>query len=154
MSAFIVWSEEISVGIQEIDEQHKQLVSLINRLYDAMTLGEDKLQVARDVLNELMQYTLVHFSVEESLFRIFEYPDYEKHSERHRELREKVIEINRKVQRGERLITPELLFFLRKWITSHIMVEDKAYAPFLLNKGVKKNWEKKSWIGRIWPGNR
>ena len=150
MAAFIEWSDQISVGIQEIDEQHKQLVALINRLFDAMASGKEKLQVAKDILNELMQYTIVHFSVEESLFRIFDYPDYEKHCENHFALRVKVIEINEKVQKGERMITPELLTFLKKWITNHIMVEDKAYAPFLLERGLKKNWEKKSWIGKIW----
>ncbi len=152
MAAFIEWSEQISVGIQEIDEQHKQLVELINRLFTAMASGKEKLQVAKEILNELMQYTIVHFAVEESLFRIFDYPDYDKHCENHSSLRDKVIEINAKVQMGERMITPELLTFLKKWITNHIMVEDKAYAPFLLEKGLKKNWEKKSWIGRIWRG--
>jgi len=150
MTAFIEWSEKISVGIQEIDEQHKQLVELINRLFDAMTTGKEKVQVAKEILNELTQYTIVHFSVEESLFRIFDYPDYEQHCEKHNSLREKVAEINAKVQQGERMITPELLTFLKKWITNHIMVEDKAYSPFFLERGLKKNWEKKSWIGRIW----
>ena len=150
MGQFIEWSDKVSVGIQEIDEQHKQLVKLINRLYDAMTQGEDKMQVAKEVMNELMQYTVVHFAVEECLFRIFEYPDYEDHCEHHQELRSQVYDINLKVQCGERQVTPELLFFLRKWITNHIMVEDMKYAPFLLKKGMKKSWVKKTWIGKIW----
>ncbi|MDW7645240.1 MAG: bacteriohemerythrin [Desulfuromonadales bacterium] len=150
MAAFMEWNDKISVGIEEIDEQHKQLLDLINRLYSAMVSGEQKLQVAKDVLNELMQYTIVHFAVEESLFRIFNYPDYEEHCAHHYKLREQVIDINRKVQSGEKMVTPELLVFLRKWLTNHIMVEDKAYAPVLLERGLKKNWEKKSWIGKIW----
>ena len=150
MAAFMEWNDKVSVGIEEIDEQHKQLLDLINRLYDAMISGEKKLQVAKDVLNELMQYTVVHFAVEESLFRIFDYPDYEAHCAHHQELRAQVIDINRKVQSGEKMVTPELLVFLRKWLTNHIMVEDKAYAPVLLERGLKKNWEKKSWMGKIW----
>lgn len=154
MGTFIPWTDQIRIGIQEIDEQHKQLVELINRLYDAMTQGADRQQAANEILQELMQYTIVHFAVEESLFRIFDYPDYETHRERHQQLRDQVIDINKRVQAGERLITPELLFFLRKWITSHIMVEDKAYGPFLLAKGIEKNWRRTSWLGRIWPGAR
>ena len=154
MAAFMEWNDKISVGIEEIDEQHKQLLDLINRLYDAMISGEKKLQVARDVLNDLMQYTVVHFAVEESLFRIFNYPDYEAHCAHHSELRAQVIDINRKVQSGEKMVTPELLVFLRKWLTNHIMVEDKAYAPVLLERGLKKNWEKKGWIGKIWSAGR
>ena len=154
MGTFIPWTDQICIGIQEIDEQHKQLVELINRLYDAMTQGADRQQAANEILQELMQYTIVHFAVEESLFRIFDYPDYETHRERHQQLRDQVIDINKRVQAGERLITPELLFFLRKWITSHIMVEDKAYGPFLLAKGIEKKWRRTSWLGRIWPGAR
>ncbi|MGE4579801.1 MAG: bacteriohemerythrin [Desulfuromonadales bacterium] len=154
MAAFMEWNDKVSVGIEEIDEQHKQLLDLINRLYDAMISGEKKLQVAKDVLNELMQYTVVHFAVEESLFRIFDYPDYEAHCAHHQELRAQVIDINRKVQSGEKMVTPELLVFLRKWLTNHIMVEDKAYAPILLERGLKKNWEKKGWMGKIWSAVR
>lgn len=153
MSEFIEWSDKISVGIQELDEQHKQLVLLINRLYDAMVLGEDKLTVAKEVLRELEKYTVIHFAVEECLFRIFDYPDYAAHCELHKELCNQVSEINRKVQSGERLITPELLFFLRKWITSHIMQEDKKYGPFLLKKGMKKSWSDNFRIGRLWKKN-
>lgn len=150
MGQFIEWTDKISVGIQEIDEQHKQLVDLINQLYEAMTLGTDKLTIAKQVLDELERYTVIHFAVEECLFRIFDYPDYAAHCELHKELCSQVREINLKVQSGERLITPELLFFLRKWITNHIMVEDKKYEPFLLKKGMKKSWSNSSWIGKIW----
>ncbi|WP_321532376.1 bacteriohemerythrin [uncultured Desulfuromonas sp.] len=153
MADFIEWSDEISVGIQEIDEQHKKLVNLINRLYEAMTLGEDKVAVAKDVLNELVQYTIIHFAVEECLFRIFEYPNYRAHCDMHEDLRNQVDEINKKVQNGERLITPELLFFLRKWITNHIMVEDKKYSPFLLKKGMKKSLGSKFGLSKFWKHN-
>ena len=154
MADFIEWSDKISVGIQEIDEQHKQLVSLINRLYDAMVAGKDKEHIAKDIMNELLQYTIVHFATEECLFRIFEYPEYEEHCKHHEELRSQAQDINIRVQSGEQLISPELLFFLRKWITNHIMVEDMKYSPFLLKQGIQKKWKKKSWIGRIWGGSK
>nr|WP_320116651.1 bacteriohemerythrin [uncultured Desulfuromonas sp.] len=153
MADFIEWSDEISVGIQEIDEQHKKLVDLINRLYEEMTLGDDKVGVAKEVLNELVQYTIIHFAVEECLFRIFEYPDYSAHCDMHEDLRNQVYDINKKVQEGERLITPELLFFLRKWITNHIMVEDKKYGPFLLKKGMKKSLGSKFSLSKLWKRN-
>ncbi len=150
MAEFIEWSDKISVGIQEIDEQHQKLVDLINRLYAAMIIGEDKVAVANEVLDQLVQYTMIHFAVEESLFRIFEYPEYEAHCELHEDLRTQVYEINTKVQNGEKTVTPELLFFLRKWITNHIMVEDKKYSPFLLSRGVKKSWGSTFSLSKLW----
>lgn len=148
MSDFIEWSEEISVGIQELDEQHKQLVALTNRLFDAMTSGKGT-EETKQIMNELIQYTIIHFAVEECLFRIFEYPDYEEHCEHHQQLIEQAKEINLKVQSGERTVNTELLFFLKRWLTNHIMVEDKKYGPFLLKKGMKKSWLKESWVGRL-----
>ncbi|MDY0212743.1 MAG: bacteriohemerythrin [Desulfuromonadaceae bacterium] len=150
MAEFMEWSDKISVGIQEIDEQHRKLVDLINSLYEAMILGEDKIAVANAVLDQLVQYTAIHFAVEESLFRIFEYPEYEEHCQLHEDLRAQVYEINAKVQSGERTVNPELLFFLRKWITGHIMVEDKKYCPFLLDKGIKKSLGSKFSLSKIW----
>ncbi len=150
MSQFIAWSDEISVGIQEIDEQHKQLVNLLNSLFDAMVNNaEDRAQVTRKILAELFRYTSVHFAVEESLFRIFNYPDYENHKKNHDKLKAQVREIYLQVQSGEKRIDSKLLVFLRNWLTSHIMEEDKAYAGFLINQGVKKSWVKKSWLGKL-----
>lgn len=151
MGSFMEWSDDkFSVGIQELDEQHKQLIELINRLFDSMTTGQDKERTTKEIMNQLIQYTIIHFSVEESLFRIFDYPEYMEHCLHHQELRKQAQEINQKIQSGERVVTPELLFFLEKWITNHIKVEDKKYAPFLLKEGVKKSWVKKSWVGKIW----
>lgn len=151
MKEFFTWSDEISVGIEEIDEQHKQLISIINRLYNAIIYtAEGQTEVVKALMEELTQYTLVHFAVEESLFRIFDYPEYEAHFRHHENLRQQVIDINEKIQRGEEQGTIDLMSFLRKWLRNHIMVEDKRYSPYLINQGIKATWANKSWIGRIW----
>jgi len=149
MKEFITWSDEISVGIQEIDDQHKQLILYINTLYDVMIHPKNKEHVVKEIMNNLTQYTIIHFAVEESLFRIFDYPRYEEHKKHHLELAQQVIDINVKVQAGEDMITSELLNFLRKWLYNHIMKEDKLYTPFLLKNGIKKD-TKKSWFRRMW----
>lgn len=145
----IEWSEELSVGLQEIDEQHKILVTLVNRLYEAIvTQHED--EAIQGILQELTQYTLIHFAVEESLMRIFNYPEYNEHKKHHHELTTQVIDLKKKVEAGEAKISMELLGFLRSWLTNHIMVEDKRYAPFLIEKGLEPAWKERSWAGKIW----
>jgi len=146
----IEWSdEELSVGVQEIDEQHKILVELINRMYKAIITRNDKDELAA-ILNELAQYTVIHFAVEESLMRIFDYPDYEDHKQHHHELTQQVVELQTKVKAGESKISMEVLNFLRHWLTHHIQGEDKRYGPFLLERGLKGVWAKRSWAGKIW----
>ena len=151
MAQFVQWTQEIEVGIQEIDEQHKQLVRMLNDLFEVM-IGKDPTrdEVARQTLTELLEYTRVHFAVEESLFRIFDYPDYARHKREHDRLKEEVREIEQRVHNGEKRIDSALLIFIKNWITTHIQEEDKRYSPFLLQQGVRKDWNKKSWLGRLW----
>ena len=69
MSTFIEWSNELSVGIEEIDAQHKVLVDLLNQTHEAIQQRYTA-QVTNDIIDQLGEYTRVHFAVEESLMRI------------------------------------------------------------------------------------
>jgi hemerythrin len=82
--------------------------------------------------------------------RIFDYSAYEEHKQYHQELTRQVKDFNEKFRSGKATLSMELLSFLRKWLTNHIMVEDKKYTPFFLGKGLKKSWAKRTWIGKIW----
>ena len=147
---YIPWSEDLSVGLEEIDEQHKILINLINRLFNEAILKRADKSLISDILDELIQYTIVHFAVEESLFRIFDYPDSEAHQEHHDQLKNEVVSFRKKFQDGTP-IDIELMGFLKKWITLHIMKDDKKYTPFFLEKGFKAKWTKQqSWMGKIW----
>ncbi|RDH89371.1 MAG: hemerythrin [endosymbiont of Seepiophila jonesi] len=149
MGAFVEWSDSLSVGIEEIDEQHKILVNLINRMHQAIheRHGSD---AAKGILAELADYTRIHFAVEESLMRILNYPGYEEHKEIHEELLNHVIELVQKVESGKTAIGFELLHFLKTWLTKHIMEEDMQYTGFFLAAGASPKLNKKSWIQRLW----
>lgn len=147
---FVEWTNDLSVGIEEIDEQHKIIVNLINRLFDETVAHQANSGVMNEILHELVEYTVIHFAVEESLFRIFHYPGTEAHTRHHDELKAQVVDIQKKVNKGEAQVNTELLMFLKKWLTNHIQQEDKLYGPFLLKQGVKSSWSEKSWLGRIW----
>jgi hemerythrin len=151
MAQFFQWTNEISVGIQEIDEQHKQLVNLLNQLFDAMVSDDSNREaIALKTLDELINYTNVHFAVEESLFRIFDYEDYDRHKKAHDRLKDEVNEIALSVKSGATRLDSKLLIFMKNWLTSHIMEEDKRYSKFLLARGVRKDWAQKSWLGKLW----
>jgi hemerythrin len=145
----IDWTNDLSVGIEEIDEQHKILFNLINRLYHGIVQQTDTV-VIQEIFNELIQYTVVHFAVEESLMRIFDYPAYDEHRRYHEVLTKQVVDLHNKFTAAKVTVSMELLTFLRKWLTNHIMVEDKKYTQFFLSKGLKKSWAKRSWMGKIW----
>ncbi len=149
MKNLVEWTKDLSVGIEEIDEQHKVLVGLVNRLYQGIIHQAD-VALVQQVFNELVQYTVIHFSVEESLMRIFDYPAYDDHKHCHQELTKQVFDLQNKFKSGKTTISMELLTFLRKWLTNHILVEDKKYTSFFLERGLKPSWSQRSWVGKIW----
>jgi hemerythrin len=140
----ILWRDDFSVEIQEIDEQHKSLVSLINQLYEALSTKQHRDQVG-EVLHELVNYTLTHFAVEEALMRLMQYPDYEEHKQSHDRIAHKVQQFHADFQQGKANVDMELLMFLKEWLTTHIMDVDKRYAPHLKKHGVKQSWLQKFW---------
>ena len=148
-SKLIEWNDELSVGIQEIDDQHQLLVSLLNKLHAAIHQHHGR-EAAQAILGELVDYTKIHFAVEESLMRILGFPGYEEHKVQHDTLIGEVKELQEKLASGKKSISFELLHFLRMWLTKHIMNEDQQYGPFFLNKGAIATDDKKSIAGRLW----
>lgn len=128
--AVLQWSEELSVGMVEMDRQHKRLVDLVNRLYDAMATGQGD-DVKKDILNELAMYTRVHFVAEEHLMRDRGYPNLTAHKALHDELSAKVKQLNDDVQRGRMVPSVSLGNFLKDWLVNHIAREDKKYGQFI-----------------------
>jgi hemerythrin len=145
----IQWSDALSVKIDEIDDQHKVLVELINEMHDAIHAHHSSDKV-RDVLGQLADYTKIHFAVEESLMRILDYPQYEQHKAQHAELIHSVVDLQGKVDAGKTTIGFELMHFLKVWLTRHIMESDQEYAQFFIARGVKTKIKHKSLAGRLW----
>jgi hemerythrin len=128
------WSEKYSVGIEEIDEQHKVLFDLIEKIHAAI-LEHKGTAVSTQILDELVEYTRVHFSLEQSLMRMGKYPDYDNHCALHHDLVTEVEAMQQKVHSGTASVSFELLHFLRNWLAKHILIEDKKYALFFADNG-------------------
>lgn len=151
------WSDSFSVGVQEIDEQHKELVDLLNQLHTAI-MEHHGSEAARRILDELADYTKTHFSVEESLMRVSNYPDFDRHKQNHEDLIGQVVALQSKLDTGEAKITFELLHFLKVWLTNHINEADKRFGGFFANVGGASHWaphvqdsmEKKKWWWKFW----
>lgn len=138
--SMIVWEDKYSVDIQEIDEQHKRLVEIINELYDAIAAKKNRDQLSV-VLNELVEYTKVHFAVEETLMRIFHYEEYREHKGIHDRIVNQVLDFQRQFNAGNDKVGMELLLFLKDWLFEHIEKVDKKYSKHFLKHGVKKKWK-------------
>ncbi|MBF0455119.1 MAG: hemerythrin family protein [Magnetococcales bacterium] len=132
----ISWKEEYSVGIESIDNDHKQLLDLTLRIFQSLrsARGADK---ASEVIDELIEYTVTHFAREEGMMRDNGYVNLDEHIEAHNAMRSKMEEFRKNFDDNSNEVSSELLKYLQEWLISHITVTDKLYSEFLIAKGVK-----------------
>ena len=144
--AFLEWDPRFSVRIAEIDQQHKKLIGLINRLHESMQQagGRDALETAIEelsaqatVINEMVEYSSYHFSTEEKYMRQYMYPDFEKHKKEHEYFINKVQTLKSDFDGGQAILSSQIMEFLKNWLSDHILGMDKKYEPFFQAKGLK-----------------
>jgi len=134
--ALITWSNMLSTGVSEQDNQHKKLIDLINQLNDAMQAGHGN-EVMGKVLSELVNYTVFHFGYEEKLMAQHKYEDSPAHKNEHAKFVQTAGDLKKKFDSGSAVISVEIMNFLRDWLTSHIMKTDKKLGQALNKLGVK-----------------
>lgn len=130
----IVWSEALSVHIQEIDLQHRHLIGLVAGLQKAQEAGGGG--VLSGVLRELNTYVREHFTVEERWMARFDYPGLADHAEAHEAFVEKLLRFELDHLAGQAQVSEELLDYLMGWIEGHVMDMDQGYARFFIEKRV------------------
>lgn len=129
------WSNSLSVNVREIDEQHRRLIALINKLFDAMSSGEGK-KVLSEVIQGLVDYTVYHFSTEEKYFEQFNYPEATPHKEEHRKFVARVQSFQSEFNEGKTGLSVEMWNFLKDWLVNHIRGTDKKYSRFFNEHGL------------------
>lgn len=132
---FILWDDNYSVGVKEIDDQHKVLFDLINQTHRAMIDKVEKTEKQK-ILDGLVDYTVFHFSHEEGLMRQAEYDDLPEHLEKHKKLVAQIQDFHQKFSVGEIDIDQNLMKFLKDWLSNHIMGTDKFYGAAMNQKGI------------------
>jgi hemerythrin len=134
-NTLISWDETFKVGVAEIDEQHKNLVRLINDLHSGMTQGQGKSVIGK-ILNDLFAYTATHFNTEEFYFGKLGYPDSAPHKQEHAAFVAKVVAFKQDFDAGKIGLSISVMTFLRDWLKGHIKGSDKKYGPFFNSKGI------------------
>jgi hemerythrin len=131
---YLKWTENYSVNVAEIDEQHKKLFSLVNSMYDAMHAGTGRDMIGT-VIAEFVEYTDYHFKTEEALLRCHAYPAYDEHKEMHERLFREARRIRAAFDSGNAPTAIEVMVILTNWLNNHILEEDRKYKPYVEGKG-------------------
>lgn len=122
------WKNEYSVGVKEIDEQHRKLFEIGGRAYSLVenTFISDKYDKILDIINELIDYTVYHFKCEENLMLESKYRGFFSHKLEHEGFINKVNNIDFKsVDENQDKFIIDILELVLVWIEEHIMDKDK-----------------------------
>jgi len=124
------WDDSFSVGLPEIDRQHKILVGMINELNQHICLKRNMLFLRR-ILQGVIDYTESHFAYEEDLLERNAYEDLAVHKQKHVKLIAEVKALQTRLDEQGESVMPELLTFLKDWLSKHILGADKDYGRVL-----------------------
>ena len=126
----LVWDHVLSVGVDEVDDDHRKLVNLFNMLNHSVTEGDDPEYLAA-ILEELINCTAWHFSHEERLMLKHGYEGLAEHKEEHKELVKSAKELQQKILQAGNLVATEDIEFLERWLTEHILTTDMRMGSYL-----------------------
>ena len=133
--ALLTWKDSYSVGVKELDAQHQKIFELINRLYSAIVDMKEK-YIIESVVDELIKYADLHFSTEEKYFDLYDYPEKNRHKEKHKEYVDRVNYFRKEVAVKDGSMSREILDFLEDWWNLHVMSVDKGYSRFFNDHGL------------------
>lgn len=117
------WSNELSVGVDSMDHQHKTIVDKINLLID--DINNDSPNILKD-FGDLGAFVVEHFQDEEVFMESINFPSLSIHKNIHKQLLDKVGEFAGKIEDGS-YDKGQLINFLKMWLKSHIMGIDMKY---------------------------
>ena len=130
------WTDKLSVNISVFDNEHKKLIGIINRLYDAMSQGLGHKAMA-GILVELSDYTKTHFEHEEDAMKRHDYPGFAEQKKAHDEFVNKLNDTRTQYENGGITLSIPLFKLLLSWVENHIMKIDQKYSEFFIERGMK-----------------
>ena len=126
----IKWDESLSVGVDEIDEDHQRLVELFNLLNQAVA-KEESSQYVDALFEELVSFTESHFRHEERLMVRHEYDGLDDHKDEHLHLIDLIRDLQRRFHERKHQLSTDDLKYLKEWLTTHIVSQDMRLGYYL-----------------------
>jgi hemerythrin len=135
---YFPWSNDCSVGIRIIDNDHKDLFGMVNALHVALEGGAPAKNID-SLLAALSRYVEEHFEREEELMAAYNYPGLSAHKAKHKELALDVHALRKAhISHPHRVDRDKFLEYLKNWLSNHILRSDMDYVPYLRDQADKK----------------
>jgi hemerythrin-like metal-binding protein len=119
----IEWKEQYSLGVPEVDHEHRELIDLINELYASAT-GSDSDTTVEDFLGELYARVGAHFALEEKIMRDHQYDEYRDHKNDHERLLDDIRDLMDDYEDGAYVDVEAFGKRLDAWFGEHFRTRD------------------------------
>jgi len=134
---FMQWTERLDTGVTEMNDEHRELIRLMNELYEMRAGGNGKPALVRR-LEALVAYTVKHFTNEERYMRAIGFPELDLHAGVHAKLLKQLGEHREAVLAGEGAVPEAFFNFLQFWLSAHICGIDRKYGDFAAHQPPKR----------------
>ena len=128
--AFFIWKDSFSIGIDEIDQQHRLLLEYLNECHMQVFAGKSS-EIDHSLIDGLKAYADTHFQFEESLMLDKGYPKLGHQKKQHKYYKSKIAEFESAYAGGNERIARSVLVFLRDWFLDHILEQDKGVVSYV-----------------------
>ena len=132
----IKWKDEYSVGVKEIDDQHKYFIKLLNDLFCAVS-GNKSQPELKDLFERLAEYAEKHFATEEKYFDEFGFEGAAEHKLKHQEMRDEIARIKNQSAKSGIHFYGSIVYFLQEWLDEHLVKMDQEYKKCFASHGLK-----------------
>lgn len=137
-SELIKWVSTFSCGIQMVDDQHKELVKLINDMFNHVSGNEqEEREYFKSIVHKMLDYVKLHFQTEEKLMLLTKFPGYREHKEAHDSFALHTISVIKNYTGNNRLTLLDITKFLKDWVLSHIAIMDMEYFVYFKKIAVR-----------------
>jgi len=126
------WKDAYSMGEDKIDEQHKGLFNLSNKIYYLVEEGVDDSTIFRELFISLNDYTVEHFIYEEMYMQSQGYPALEEHIEQHIQFSRTLKKVALGINQDSHI--KDIGEFVTTWLLQHVLDEDMKYKKFVDSK--------------------
>lgn len=139
IAPIIEWRAEYSVGVADIDSQHKRLIFLLNEMNLIDNVRRDRNSHLMDLLEQLNEYAAYHFLGEEGLLRehLSSHEATAKHIAAHRHYWMTMADFRKRHQEGDPKVAEEVVEYLNRWWINHILETDRQMGAELNRLGIR-----------------
>ncbi len=151
--SLMTWTSAMSVGVPELDEDHRVLIRIINQLADSRESG-DPAAILRQCLYSLLRYAEFHFAREEKVMAACDFPGFTHHKEEHRAFTAHMKDLAEALDHDEppvaEIVNQDLLYYLKDWLNHHILIEDMSYRKLAESNASAREAAKTFRASEIW----